>query len=295
MGGREFVAQQYTCQIHDSPARPGWCYVEFLPRSPAGGSPALAEALPDGHGGWLVRWVVRPAADQAPLRPAMEQEARRLAGQHRRAAGEAPAGPVSATLLRAQLLAVLTEAESVLAAVHFVVTAQAHNLGNPLLDNLLTTAGTVLSRLRALQELLPGEAGPDPSPGGRGGDLIRPELTAERILAWADAHKARTGEWPSAHAGIVAEALGEQWNALDMALRQGLRGLPGGDTLARLLRRERGLPERRGKRPSEVTRARRQQAVQLRAQGLTLREIGRRLGVTGQAVGNMLRRAEREG
>jgi hypothetical protein len=40
-------------------------------------------------------------------------------------------------------------------------------------------------------------------------------------------------------AGQVAGAPGETWRALDVALRQGLRGLPGGDSLARLLRRHR--------------------------------------------------------
>jgi hypothetical protein len=39
--------------------------------------------------------------------------------------------------------------------------------------------------------------------------------------------------------------------------------------------------------------AREQEAVQLREQGLTLVEIGRRLGITGQSVGNALRRQGR--
>jgi hypothetical protein len=65
-------------------------------------------------------------------------------------------------------------------------------------------------------------------------------LTAEMILGWADGHLARTGRWPSASSGQVAEAPAEDWRALNMALRGGFRGLPGGDSLAQLLERERG-------------------------------------------------------
>jgi hypothetical protein len=69
----------------------------------------------------------------------------------------------------------------------------------------------------------------------------RPPLTLRQILAWADAHHARTGGWPSACSGPVADAPGEKWAGLDVALAEGRRGLPGGDSLARLLdRRRRG-------------------------------------------------------
>jgi hypothetical protein len=59
----------------------------------------------------------------------------------------------------------------------------------------------------------------------------------EQILAWADAHNARTGSWPHARSGPIPEAPGEKWAKVHSALRDGHRGLPGGDTLARLLRR----------------------------------------------------------
>jgi hypothetical protein len=65
----------------------------------------------------------------------------------------------------------------------------------------------------------------------------RPPLTVEQILAWADAHHARTGRWPSAEAGPVPGAPGETWHAVHAALYVGRRGLPGGDSLARLLAR----------------------------------------------------------
>jgi hypothetical protein len=62
-------------------------------------------------------------------------------------------------------------------------------------------------------------------------------LSVEQILAWAEAHRERTGRWPTAGSGPVTEAPGERWRNLESALREGSRGLPGGDSLARLLDR----------------------------------------------------------
>jgi hypothetical protein len=112
-------------------------------------------------------------------------------------------------------------------------------------------------------------------------------LTLAQILAWADAHQARTGRWPVPRSGPVAGVPGESWSGISVALRQGLRGLPGGDTLARLLRRERHLPERRG-RP--LHHARHQIIAALHARGLSLAEVGRLLGVSRQAAWQMLQR-----
>jgi hypothetical protein len=67
-----------------------------------------------------------------------------------------------------------------------------------------------------------------------------PPLTVAQILAWADAHKARTGDWPRLKSGPVAGADGETWAAVDSALRHGFRGLHAGDSLTRLLARLRG-------------------------------------------------------
>jgi hypothetical protein len=67
-----------------------------------------------------------------------------------------------------------------------------------------------------------------------------PLLTVRQIKIWAVAHKERTGKWPTAHAGPIADAPGETWTAVHSALETGLRGLPGGDSLARLLARECG-------------------------------------------------------
>jgi hypothetical protein len=70
----------------------------------------------------------------------------------------------------------------------------------------------------------------------------RPPLTAEQILAWADAHKARTGAWPRKTSGPVKGGyLGDNWLKIDNALNFGLRGLDGGSPLVRLLVEARGV------------------------------------------------------
>ncbi len=65
-------------------------------------------------------------------------------------------------------------------------------------------------------------------------------FTEAQILQWADAHFARDREWPTRRSGPVPEAPGETWSFVDVALTQGVRGLPGGSSLARLLAQERG-------------------------------------------------------
>jgi hypothetical protein len=75
----------------------------------------------------------------------------------------------------------------------------------------------------------------------------RPALTIAQILEWADAHHARTGQWPKKKkSGAVVEETTETWKAISEALRGGYRGLPGGFSLADLLARERGVRPRRG-------------------------------------------------
>jgi hypothetical protein len=68
-----------------------------------------------------------------------------------------------------------------------------------------------------------------------------PRLSVAQILAWADAHFARMGTWPSWRSGPVVDAPGETWSALALALVHGHRGLPGGSSLPRLLAQERGV------------------------------------------------------
>lgn len=85
-----------------------------------------------------------------------------------------------------------------------------------------------------------GEASSSPSTGSRRKRVLRP-LTYEQILAWADAHHARTGRWPTVRSGRIGGAKRENWNAIQSAMHAGTRGLPGGYTLARLLREKRGV------------------------------------------------------
>jgi hypothetical protein len=61
-----------------------------------------------------------------------------------------------------------------------------------------------------------------------------PPLTERQVLAWARAHQARTGRWPTGGAGPVHEAPEETWEGMDAALRKGRRGLPGGSSLRKL-------------------------------------------------------------
>jgi hypothetical protein len=78
----------------------------------------------------------------------------------------------------------------------------------------------------------------------------RPPLSVGQILAWADAHQARTGIWLKKTSGPVKVGyLGDNWLKIDHALKLGLRGLDGGSTLvwlfveARGVRSQRYLPE----------------------------------------------------
>jgi hypothetical protein len=69
-------------------------------------------------------------------------------------------------------------------------------------------------------------------------------LSVERILAWADAHHASGGKWPTARSGLVAAAPGEWWSVIDVALKKGYRGLQGGSSLSQLLATSRSAPPR---------------------------------------------------
>jgi hypothetical protein len=68
-----------------------------------------------------------------------------------------------------------------------------------------------------------------------------PHLKIKKILAWADAHFARTGQWPTHLSGPVIAAPGETWGGIHTALQCGNRGLPGGMGLYKLLRIHRGV------------------------------------------------------
>jgi len=65
-----------------------------------------------------------------------------------------------------------------------------------------------------------------------------PLLTTRQILVWADEYYRRIGEYPTSASGIVEGASGETWGSINLALRYGYRGLPGGSSLSRLLRQK---------------------------------------------------------
>ena len=67
-----------------------------------------------------------------------------------------------------------------------------------------------------------------------------PPFTIKQILKWADAHYRRTGEWPTQRSGPITRAAHETWIAVEGALKAGLRGLPGGSSIAKLLADHRG-------------------------------------------------------
>ena len=68
-----------------------------------------------------------------------------------------------------------------------------------------------------------------------------PPLSEKQILSWADFHHKLTGKWPNQGSGTVLAAPDEKWLAISMALRAGVRGLPGGSSLAQLLAKRRGV------------------------------------------------------
>ena len=76
--------------------------------------------------------------------------------------------------------------------------------------------------------------------------LDRPRLAEEMILRWADLHHQRTKTWPTDRSGVLFDDPSENWHLLNVALIQGVRGLPGDSSLARLLAQHRGVRNRKG-------------------------------------------------
>jgi hypothetical protein len=60
-----------------------------------------------------------------------------------------------------------------------------------------------------------------------------PRLTLGQITRWANAYRRRTGKWPRMGSGLVPGTR-ESWSAINAALINGRRGLPGGSSLAKL-------------------------------------------------------------
>lgn len=83
-----------------------------------------------------------------------------------------------------------------------------------------------------------------------------PTLPAEQHLDWMDTYRERAERWPTTEAGTIPEAGGQTWRAVDAVLRQGLRGLPGGSSLARLLSERRGVPNKKALLPLTLVQVR---------------------------------------
>jgi hypothetical protein len=68
----------------------------------------------------------------------------------------------------------------------------------------------------------------------------QPPYTVDQIVSWAQAHFRRFQKWPIKNSGPIGDAPNETWSTVDTALRAGVRGLPGGSSLAQLLAEECG-------------------------------------------------------
>jgi len=81
--------------------------------------------------------------------------------------------------------------------------------------------GTTLARLLAAER------------GARNHKAL-PPLKVKQIMRWMEAHRRRTGAWPTRRSGPVVDAPEEKWSAIETALQDGLRSLPPGLSLRRL-------------------------------------------------------------
>ena len=106
------------------------------------------------------------------------------------------------------------------------------------IDNYLRQGRRSLPRGSSLAKLLARKRGAVNRKG-------KTRLTTTQILKWADAHKDRTGRFPTAQSGKVV-GTDETWMGVSMALHKGLRGLSGGTSLAKFLmkskRKQRWMP-----------------------------------------------------
>jgi hypothetical protein len=109
----------------------------------------------------------------------------------------------------------------------------------PALNAALTLGGRGLSGRSSLAKLLAEHR-------GVANRADKPALTVDQVLAWADAHHEETGKWPTAESGPVTGVEGETWKGISMGLVKGLRGLPTGSSLARLLAERRNLRNLQG-------------------------------------------------
>ncbi len=72
--------------------------------------------------------------------------------------------------------------------------------------------------------------------------LDLPRLSVAQILAWAESHRERTGEWPLETSGPIRDTHNEKWCTINRALYSGTRGLRTERvTLAQLLAKRRNV------------------------------------------------------
>ncbi len=64
-----------------------------------------------------------------------------------------------------------------------------------------------------------------------------PRLSERTVLQWAKTYHEAVGSWPTGMSEFNPASPDDTWPAIDGALRQGLRGLKGGLTIAKLLRK----------------------------------------------------------
>jgi hypothetical protein len=107
-------------------------------------------------------------------------------------------------------------------------------------DNALRLGGRGMSGGSSLPQLLARHR-------GARNRVSLPRLSVQQVLAWAESHYRRTGFWPTGQSGPIPEAPGETWNAVRQALTGGYRGLPGGTSLAQLLRKHQRIQTSRSK------------------------------------------------
>jgi hypothetical protein len=80
-----------------------------------------------------------------------------------------------------------------------------------------------------------------------------PRLTIQQILAWADAYHRQIGTWPTCGSGTIPDTRRETWRIVNNALIDGLRGLSGGHSLARVLAEHRGVRHPKEPPPLQLT------------------------------------------
>jgi len=101
-------------------------------------------------------------------------------------------------------------------------------------NDALRRGGRGLPRCATLKGLLREQRGAQHAPA-------RVPFTVDAILAWADAHHARTAKCPDRRSGPIPECPGSTWTAVETALTSGGRSRPGGSSISRLLTERRAI------------------------------------------------------